>query len=54
MPARNKTWMPLQCKEMGIDNFINKPFAPNQLLNLINSTIEYEAGTSSQVLLKTA
>lgn len=39
IPARNKIWMPLRCKEVGINNFINKPFAANRLLSLINSTL---------------
>jgi CheY-like chemotaxis protein len=54
IPARNKIWIPLQCKKVGIDNFINKPLVPDQLLNLMNSMMEPGNGTGSIRLLKIA
>lgn len=54
IPARNKIWMPLRCKEAGIDNLINKPFAANQLLSLINSTLPPLAVDHTVALMKIA
>jgi CheY-like chemotaxis protein len=54
MPARDKIWIPIQCKEAGIDEIIKKPFAPNDLLKLINSTLAPVIHTTSLLIKKTA
>jgi CheY-like chemotaxis protein len=54
MPARDKVWIPLLCKEAGIDKIIKKPFEPNDLLKLINSTLFPVIHTTSALLKKIA
>jgi CheY-like chemotaxis protein len=54
MPARDKVWIPLLCKEAGIDKIIKKPFGPNDLLKLINSTLSPVIHTTSTLLKKSA
>lgn len=54
MPAKDKVSIPLLCKEAGIDKIINKPFAPNDLLKLINSTLAPAIHTPSAILKKIA
>lgn len=54
MPARNKMWIPVMCKEAGIDNILAKPFAANKLLNTINCMLKPVMSNTAPVLIKTA
>jgi CheY-like chemotaxis protein len=54
MFTRDKTWVPLMCREVGINNSIKKPFGANDILRMINETLLGQISAEMTPLMKTA
>jgi CheY-like chemotaxis protein len=54
MTSKDKAWIPFMCIDAGVDVTINKPFAAEDLLKLINSTLAPSFSTTPVSLMKTA
>jgi len=54
IPARDKTWITLMCKDAGINSILAKPFTAYDLLDRISNTLAPAMHTTSLSLMKIA